>query len=226
MEQEDFTAYETTGFNSSTTQLNHFTMHIPNLTLSMNGILTGIEEYGVNRVIGDLAQDDELESTQQLGLLLDSIENPSISLTFPETIIAFSGFFFWAFTDAGLQFRVNGQNISFVADRTKPAFLGIVVPLGTKQVDFIVPSGNNSSQTVIVDYLWIAPHCCTTARCSVEGVQVPLGKIISETSLEFPKAVERIVREYGGLEFEKEGVCPDCLADIRLPMREFGIGPR
>jgi len=30
------------------------------------------------------------------------------------------------------------------------------------------------------------------------------------------KAVERVVREYGGLEFEKEGVCPDCLADIKV----------
>lgn len=150
-----------------------------------NGILAGIEDYGVNLVIGDLAQDGELQSTRQLGLLLDSIENPYISLTFPETIIAFSGLFFWAFTDAGLQFRVNGQNISFAADRKKPAFLGIVVPLGTKQVDFIVPSGNNSSQTVIVDYLWMASHCCATARCSVEGVEVPLGELMHDLTIQY-----------------------------------------
>ena len=30
------------------------------------------------------------------------------------------------------------------------------------------------------------------------------------------KAIERVVREYGSLEFEKEGVCPDCLADIKV----------
>jgi hypothetical protein len=27
------------------------------------------------------------------------------------------------------------------------------------------------------------------------------------------RAVERVVREYGGIEFEKQGVCPDCLAE-------------
>jgi len=35
------------------------------------------------------------------------------------------------------------------------------------------------------------------------------------------KAIERVVREYGGLEFEKEGICPECLQV--LPVTEASV---
>lgn len=137
----------------------------------------GVGNYDTNLIIGDLAQDSDSISNQQLALVLDSIENPSVSFIFQEMIIGFGGLFFYAFSDAGILFRVNGQNITFAAENKDATFLGVVIPSGTYQIEIIVPPGNNSSQTFILDNVWITPHCCMAAKCTVEGIEITSGKV-------------------------------------------------
>jgi hypothetical protein len=90
-------------------------------------------------------------------------------------IFGFGGVFFKAFTDSGIMFQVNQQNITFAANNDV-TFLGVVIPSGTREIVIQVPPGSDSLQALILDNVWIAPHCCMTAKCTVEGIEITSGK--------------------------------------------------
>lgn len=149
---------------------------VPQLTYLTKGSITmGVGNYETGFIIGNLALDADVQSAQQLALVLHSEENPSVLFTFNDMIIGFGGLFFQAFTDSGIMFHVNEQNITFVADKDA-TFLGVVIPSGTREIVIQVPPGSDSFQTLILDNVWIAPHCCMTAKCTVEGIEITSGK--------------------------------------------------
>jgi hypothetical protein len=138
----------------------------------------GVGNYETDLIIGNLAQDSHLQSSQQLALILEYDENPSVLLTFNDIIIGFGGVFFHAFTDSGISFQVNGQNITFATDNSDATFLGVVIPSGTTEILIQVTPGSDF-QTFILDDVWIVPHCCMAAKCTVEGIEIASGKSFS-----------------------------------------------
>jgi hypothetical protein len=139
----------------------------------------GVGNHETDLIIGNLALDGDLQSSQQLALILEYDENPSVLLTFHDIIIGFGGFFFHAFTDSGISFQVNGQNITFATDNSDATFLGVVIPSGTTEILILVTPGSDSFQTFILDNVWIVPHCCMAAKCTVEGIEIASGKSFS-----------------------------------------------